>query len=140
MAKLWVFPRPVKPAPLEVEIAQRFFDGLVLGFLEGFLEFAVQYVFLLALGYPGIAEFVFALLGLIGEDARRVADVDVGRGLYRCRVREHHGKVRIHRELCLAARAHYFNRRRGLLRHEGSLRLKWIRGTCYGDKRKSKGF
>ena len=54
--------------PLKVEVAQRFFDGLVLGFLEGFLELAVEDVFLLALGYPGIAELVFALLGLIGDE------------------------------------------------------------------------
>ena len=116
---------------LEVEVAQRFFDGLVLGFLEGFLEFAVEDVFLLALGFPGIAEFIFTLLGLIGEDTRRVSDVNVGRGLDGRCVRKDHGETGIHRELRLAAGTHYLDRRRGLFRHACSLRQKGGRGTGF---------
>src|SRR5258708_9970989 len=51
---------------LEIEVAERFFDGLVLGFLEGFLELAVENVFLLALRHPRIAKVVFSRLVLIG--------------------------------------------------------------------------
>jgi uncharacterized protein DUF1572 len=116
---------------LEIEVAQRFFDGLVLGFLEGFLELAVENVFLLALRHPRIAKFVFALLGLIGEDARRVADVDIGRGLNGRCVRENHGEVGVHRQLGLAARALHFNRRRRFLGHKDILRLKWFCGAGF---------
>jgi hypothetical protein len=117
-------------ALFEIEIPHRFFGRLVFSFLEGFLEFAIEDVFLLAFGFPGIAEFIFALARLLGQDARSIVDIDVRRGFWRSDMREHDGKFRIHRELGLAARADHFNGRCGFLHHPAILRQKWIhRGT-----------
>jgi len=111
-------------ALFEVEIPHWLFGGLVLGLLKGFLKFAIEDVFFLAFGFPGIAELVFPLASLFREDACGVTDVDVGGGPGRRRVREHHAEFRIHRELRLAAGASHFNRRSGFLRHAGILRQK----------------
>jgi len=48
-------------ALFEIEVPHRLLGRLVFGFLEGFLEFAIEDVFLLAFGFPGIAELVLAL-------------------------------------------------------------------------------
>ena len=56
----------------EVEIPHWLFGGLILGLLEGFLEFAIEDVFFLAFGFPGIAELVFPLASLFRQDARGV--------------------------------------------------------------------
>ena len=74
---------------LQVEITQRLFGGLVLGFLEGFLELAVENVFFLAFSLPGIAELVFPFARLLRQDARGVADINVGGSLGRHHVRKH---------------------------------------------------
>jgi hypothetical protein len=37
---------------LQIKIAQRFFGGLIFCLLQRFLEFPVEHVFLLALGFP----------------------------------------------------------------------------------------
>ncbi len=84
--------------PLQIKIAHRFFDRLVLSLLKGFLEFAVKNIFLLAFGHPGIAKFVFALLRLIRKDARRIADVNIRRSSHWRRVREDYGEIDVHRE------------------------------------------
>src|SRR5665213_2472273 len=76
---------------IQIEIAQGLFDGLILGLLQGFLVLAIQHVFLLAFGFPGIAELVFALLRLLRQDPRGVADIDVRSGPWRRYMREHDG-------------------------------------------------
>ena len=86
-------------ALLKIEIPHRFLGRLVFGFLEGFLELAIEDVFLLAFGFPGITEFVFALARLFRQDARGVVDIDVGGGLGWRHMGEYDGKLRVHREL-----------------------------------------
>src|SRR5258706_1194997 len=123
-------------ALFEIEIPHRLLGGLVFGFLKGFLELAVEDVFLLAFGFPGIAELVLALARLFRQDARGVVDIDVGRGLEWRYMREYDGKFRVHRELGLAARASHFDRRCGFLRHAAILCQKWLgpaRKACSGS-------
>jgi len=113
-------------ALFEIEIPHRLLGGLVFGFLKGFLEFAVEDVFLLAFGFPGIAELVLALARLFRQDACGVVDIDVGCGLGWRHMQEYDGKFRVHRELGLAARARHFDRRCGFLRHAAILCQKWL--------------
>ena len=92
-------PPSMPEALFEVEIPHRLLGRLVFGLLEGLFEFAIEDVFLLAFGFPGIAEFVFAFARLFRQDARGVVNIDVRRGLGRRHMREHDGKFRVHCEL-----------------------------------------
>src|SRR6202011_273038 len=87
---------PSMPEALfEIEIPHWLLGRLVFGLLEGFLELAIENIFLLAFGFPGIAEFVFAFARLFRQNAGSVANIDVGRGLGRRHMREYDGKFRV---------------------------------------------
>jgi hypothetical protein len=70
-------------ALFEIEVPHWLLGRLVFGLLEGLLEFAIEDVFLLAFGFPGIPELVFAFARLFRQDARGVIDINVGRGFWR---------------------------------------------------------
>src|SRR5262245_6859622 len=106
----------------EVEVAQGFFDRLVLGFLQGFLELAGKHIFLFLLGFPGLAELFLAPQRLPLEHPRSVADIHIGCRLGRGLVREDDAELRVNLKLGLAARASNFDRRRALLHHARILR------------------
>jgi hypothetical protein len=109
---------------IKIVIAEGFFNRLVLGSLQGFFKFARQDIFPVFFGFAGLAEFVFALAFLLGQNIRRVGKVHARRSFGRHFVREHHGELRIDRQLRPAARAIDFDGRWdcGLIRHAGILR------------------
>ena len=86
-------------ALIEIEIPLRPLERLIFCFLEGFLKLAIEDVLLLAFGFPGVAEFVFAFARLFRQDPRGVVDVDIRGSLQWRDVRKHDGKLRVHRQL-----------------------------------------
>src|SRR5579864_995453 len=93
------------PRSVEIEIANRFFDGLILRFFQAFGELARENVFLGALRFDGLPELCLDTLGLLLEQARRVVKVNGRRRFRRWNVREHDAEFRVNRELGLATRA-----------------------------------
>src|SRR5262245_18596754 len=79
--------------------------GIVLGPLEAFLELPVEQLALLALGPELLLEALLPLGGLAAELVERGAQIVDGPRRGRRLVRDHGAKLRIERELGLAARA-----------------------------------
>src|SRR4029434_5449222 len=79
--------------------------GIVLGLLEAFLEFPVEELALLALGPELLLEALLPLGGLGAKLVERGAQIVDGARRGRCLVRDDGSKLRVERELGLAARA-----------------------------------
>lgn len=92
---------------IQIEVADGFASGHVLGFFHGFFELFGQDVFLVGLLEDGVGELVFALLPLFVQDAAGLSEVDVGPGLDMGFVRKHGAKDRVDDQFGLAARANY---------------------------------
>jgi hypothetical protein len=116
--------RPLQHGGLvEVEVADGFAGRGVFGFLHGFFEFLGEDVFFIGFLEPGVAEFVFALAILFGENAGCVGQIDAGPCLGGSFVRQDHTQANIDSELCVAAGAGYFKSAIWFLRHERILPL-----------------
>lgn len=73
---------------IEVEVAKRFFEWGVFGFLQAFGEFAGEDVLLRTFGFDRGAEFGLDGVGLFAQKTRGVIQVDRG-GPHRRDMREH---------------------------------------------------
>src|ERR1700722_12381972 len=107
---------------IEIEIAERLFDGAVFGFLQAFGKFSGENVFLGFFGFDGGAKLCFDRFGLLAQESRGVVKIN-GRGRLGGRnVREHHSEVAIKSELRVAAGAVGFKGFFMFARHRGILR------------------
>src|SRR5882762_10142046 len=107
---------------VEVEIADGFAGGSVLGFLHGFLEFLRENVFLVCFLHPGITKFVFALPVLLGKNLLRVGEIDIRPGLHGRFVRQHGAEDGIHDQLGVTAGALHVQIFAAAVSHEAILR------------------
>ena len=61
---------------IEIEIAQRLFDGAVFGFLQAFGKFPGENVFFGFFGFDGGAEFRFDGFGLPAQERGRIVQIN----------------------------------------------------------------
>jgi hypothetical protein len=108
---------------VEVEVADGFAGWGVFGFLHGFFEFFGEDVFFVGFLEPGIAELVFALTILFGENAGGVGQINIGAGFWRSLVRKDDPEGGVDVEFGMAAGACDLQRVRIIFRHEHILRL-----------------
>jgi hypothetical protein len=107
---------------VEIEIAERLFDGAVFSFLQALGKFSGQNIFLRFFSFDGRAKLRFDGFGLLAQESRGIIKVNGRRGPGRRDVREHHSEFAIESELRVAARAvsfegfFVFARRGGILR------------------------
>src|SRR5579859_5095749 len=94
-----------KTSSVEIKVADRFFDRLVLGFLQAFGELSREHVFLCALRFDGLPELRLDALGLLLEQARGVVEINGRWWFRRWNVREHDAEFRVNCEFGLATRA-----------------------------------
>ena len=90
---------------IEIEIAERLFDGAVFGFLQAFGKFSGEDVFLGFFGFDGGAELRFDCFGLLAQESRGIVKINGRWRLGRRNVREHHSEFAIESELRVAAGA-----------------------------------
>src|SRR5438477_6163925 len=121
-----------KTALVEVKVADGFACRSVLSFFHGFFEFFREDIFLVGFLEPGIAELVFALAILFGEDACGIGQIDVGTGLGWSFMRKDHTENGINGELGLTAGARNLQRVGIVLRHKHILRLFANNGAAQG--------
>ena len=107
---------------IEIEIAERLFDGAVFGFLQAFGKFSGEDVFLGFFGFDGGAELCFDRFGLLAQESRGIVKINGRWRLGRRNVREHHSEFAIESELRVAARAIGFEGFFMFARHRGILR------------------
>jgi hypothetical protein len=74
---------------IEVKIAERFFDGSILGLFEALGKFAREDVLFRLFGLDGRTELRFDGVRLLAQVPCRVVEVDRRRTLWRRNVREH---------------------------------------------------
>ena len=98
-----------RQSSVEIKIANRFFDGLVLGFFQALGKLSREHVFLCAFRFHRLTEFLFDALGLFPEQARGVVEINGWRRLRRRDVRENRGKFRVNCQLGLTTRAFDFD-------------------------------
>jgi len=60
---------------IEIEIAERLFDGAVFGFFQAFGKFSGENVFLGFFGFDGGAKLRFDRFGLLAQEAGRVVKI-----------------------------------------------------------------
>ena len=92
-----------RQSSVEIKIANRFFDGLVLGFFQALGKLSRENIFLRAFRFHRLAKFLFDTLGLFPEQARRIVEINGRRRLRRRNVRENDGKFRVNCQLGLTA-------------------------------------
>src|SRR3984957_17101870 len=117
---------------IEIEIAERLFDGAVFGFLQAFGKFSGENVFLGFFGFDGGAELRFDRFGLLAQESRGIVKINGRWRLGRRNVREDYSEFSIESELRVAARAIGFKGFFMFARHRGILRQFAPRGmvTC----------
>jgi hypothetical protein len=110
------------PDSIEIEVAERFFDGAVFGLLQTFGKFSGENVFLGFFCFHGGPELRLDSFGLLAQEARRVVEINGRRRPGRWDVREHHSEITIKSELCVTARAIGFEGFFTFARHAAILR------------------
>ena len=90
---------------IEIEIAERLFDGSVFSLLQALGKFSGENVFLGFFSFDGCAELRFDSFGLLAQEPRGIVKINRRWRLRRRDVREHHSEFAIESELRVAARA-----------------------------------
>ena len=90
---------------IQIEIANRFAGGGVLGLLHGFFELLGENIFLMRFLKERVGELVFALAMLFGKNPVRIFEVNVRPGFDWSFVRKHCSEHRVDDKLRLATRA-----------------------------------
>jgi hypothetical protein len=120
---------------IEIEIAERLFDGAVFGLLQAFGEFSGEDVFLGFFGFDGGTELRFDCFGLLAQESRSVVKINGRWRLGRRNVREDYSEFAIESELRVAARAIGFEGFFMFARHGGILRQFGPRGMVEVHRR-----
>ena len=127
---------------IEIEIAERLFDGSVFSLLQALGKFSGENVFLGFFSFDGCAELRFDSFGLLAQEPRGIVKINRRWRLRRRDVGEHHSEFAIESELRVAARAVSFEGFFMFARHGGILRQFAPRGMvhvqCHRDEMEAK--